>query len=518
MTEWSLISDVVSRVVGGVTLGPAGAILNPIGMGVKGLEGMFGGGGEHAPAERTYAGGGGRFGNEPGAAPENGQAPPAPAEQPAPPNAEQNSGAAATAASADAAELDKLMKQLAELDKKAAATVDAVHASGEASKQALQDVARDVDAKIKELGPRLNTGEGQQELRDYLKERLSSAKQVIEKQIADAEAKARETRELANRYAEIGGGGGGSGEGGNGGGGNGGGGNGGAPVETTPASTPSTVPASNQTPAGTSPFGSGMMPAGMPMSMPSLPSFGGGGMPGMGGGFGDPLSALSGLGGNPAGSEAPQLQDQQTGVGEDGKSASDGVQLHDNQSDHGGSGGDDHDGSGGKPDSGNGQDQGTHPAGDQGGAGGDHAAGGGTGAHTPGGSGTQVEYVDDKGNEVKTDARTEQAAAAVRAHMNGASVAESYADQKIDLPPPGSPITDPKMMVPPNMLKAGDVGVFKDHLVMALGNNKVYVSGQVQPLDSISSGPDFLAWIDPTAGAQNAGHAPATAPANPNVT
>ncbi|OBB92899.1 DUF4226 domain-containing protein [Mycolicibacterium peregrinum] len=515
MTEWSLISDVVSRVVGGVTLGPAGAIFNPIGMGVKGIEGMLGGG-DH-PAERTYAGGGGRFGGgEPNAAPAAGQAPPAPAEQPEPPNTEQNSGAAATAASADAAELDKLMKQLAELDKKAAATVDAVHASGEASKQALQDVARDVDAKIKELGPRLNTGEGQQELRDYLKERLSSAKQVIEKQIADAEAKARETQELANRYAEIGGGGEGTGEGGNG-GGNGGAGSGGTPVETTPASTPSAVPAGNQAPTGASPFGSGMMPAGMPMSMPSLPSFGGGGMPGMGG-FGDPLSALSGLGGNPAGGETPQLQDQQTGAGDDGKAASDGVQLHDNQSDHGGSGSDDHGGSDGKSESGDGQDQGTHPAGDQGAAGGDHAAGGGAGAHTPGGSGTQVEYVDDKGNEVKTDARTEQAAAAVRAHMNGASVAESYADQKIDLPPPGSPITDPKMMVPPNMLKAGDVGVFKDHLVMALGNNKVYVSGQVQPLDSISSGPDFLAWIDPTAGAQNGGHAPATAPANPNVT
>ena len=51
-------------------------------------------------------------------------------------------------------------------------------------------------------------------------------------------------------------------------------------------------------------------------------------------------------------------------------------------------------------------------------------------------------------------------------------------------------------------LKAGDIAVFSDHLVMALGNGEVYVSGQVQTLASISSGPDFPVWIDPTA--QNA--------------
>jgi hypothetical protein len=57
-------------------------------------------------------------------------------------------------------------------------------------------------------------------------------------------------------------------------------------------------------------------------------------------------------------------------------------------------------------------------------------------------------------------------------------------------------VTEP---VPPTQLKAGDVGMWKDHLVMALGNGKVLVSGQVQPLESVSSGPDFLGWFDPTA-------------------
>ncbi|MHA0290047.1 hypothetical protein ACXYX3_26885 (plasmid) [Mycobacterium sp. C3-094] len=53
--------------------------------------------------------------------------------------------------------------------------------------------------------------------------------------------------------------------------------------------------------------------------------------------------------------------------------------------------------------------------------------------------------------------------------------------------------------IPPTKLQAGDVGMWKDHQVMALGNGKVLVSGQEQPLESVSSGPDFLGWFDPTA-------------------
>ena len=49
-----------------------------------------------------------------------------------------------------------------------------------------------------------------------------------------------------------------------------------------------------------------MMPAGLPM--PSLPSLGGGGIPGLGGG--DPLSALSGLGGAGAHGQDPGFEDR----------------------------------------------------------------------------------------------------------------------------------------------------------------------------------------------------------------
>src|SRR5690606_6550548 len=100
-------------------------------------------------------------------------------------------------------------------------------------------------------------------------------------------------------------------------------------------------------------------------------------------------------------------------------------------------------------------------------------------------------------DESVTEARTPQGAAAVRAALDGAPVAEAWQQAAgVTLPPAGTPVTDP---VPPTQLKGGDVGMWKDHMVMALGNGKVLVSGQVQPIESVSSGPDFLGWFDPTA-------------------
>lgn len=88
------------------------------------------------------------------------------------------------------------------------------------------------------------------------------------------------------------------------------------------------------------------------------------------------------------------------------------------------------------------------------------------------------------------------AAEAVRAAFNGASVSEAYQKAGITLPSEGAPVTHP---IPASDVQAGDVGAFKDHLVMSLGNGKVLVSGQQQPLESVSSEPGFLGWFDPTA-------------------
>ena len=88
-----------------------------------------------------------------------------------------------------------------------------------------------------------------------------------------------------------------------------------------------------------------------------------------------------------------------------------------------------------------------------------------------------------------------QAATAVRAALNGASTSDAYQQAGVTLPPAGTPVLNP---VAPGDLQAGDVGVWKDHQVIALGNDKVLISGQVQSESSVGSSPDFLGWMRPT--------------------
>lgn len=93
------------------------------------------------------------------------------------------------------------------------------------------------------------------------------------------------------------------------------------------------------------------------------------------------------------------------------------------------------------------------------------------------------------------EARSAAGAAAVQAALNGASVTEAYQQQNIALPSVGAQVTAP---VAPEALQAGDVGMWKNRLVMALGSGKALVAGQLQTVDEASSGPDFLGWFDPT--------------------
>jgi hypothetical protein len=93
-------------------------------------------------------------------------------------------------------------------------------------------------------------------------------------------------------------------------------------------------------------------------------------------------------------------------------------------------------------------------------------------------------------------ARTPQAAQAIRDYLAGDTVDASYRKNGIALPPPGTPITHP---VDPGRLTCGDLAMFKDHYVPVLSSVKAYLNGQVVPLGSVASGPDFLGWVDPTA-------------------
>lgn len=498
--DWNPINTVIGSVLGGAIAAPLTPILGPLAPVVGGFLGgtAFGhGDAPQAPPPPPPA-------PAPGGAPLP-PPPPAPGPLPPPPAGPvPGSGEAADQGNADASTVADVIEQLHELDKSAAATIDAIHAAGTAGQQQLDNIGKDVDAKITELGPRLDTPAGQQELRDFLKEKLTAAKKVLDQQIADAEAKARHTRELTEKYGGIGGddsgktgtepagnsSGGGSGPGAGGGGSA-------ADQGTAPAAAPAAAPPA----AGASPLGQGMMPgAGMMpagMGMPSMPSFGGGGMPGMGG---DPLSALSGLGGGQGSGRDAGFRDDQ-GSGDDKPTSSE-SKFHDDTST---------DGKPDKPDAGAGQT--TPAAADTQAAG---AAGEAAGNHTPADpSASQPPATTHVAlpNGESVEARTVQGATAVKAAVGGAPVADAWHQAGVNVPPPGTPVTNP---IPPTKLQAGDVGIWQDHLVMALGNGKVLVSGQVQPLSSVGSSPDFLGWMDPSAQAATVGQpAPATPPSAP---
>ena len=102
-------------------------------------------------------------------------------------------------------------------------------------------------------------------------------------------------------------------------------------------------------------------------------------------------------------------------------------------------------------------------------------------------------------------ARTPQAAQAIRDYLAGSTIDSAYRQNGIQLPPPGTPVTNP---VDPTRVTCGDVAMFKDHYVPVLSSVKAFLNGQVVPLGSVSSSPDFLGFIDPTAAAAAAGSPP----------
>ena len=119
-------------------------------------------------------------------------------------------------------------------------------------------------------------------------------------------------------------------------------------------------------------------------------------------------------------------------------------------------------------------------------------------------------------------APNEQAANATRAVLAGQSVTDAYKAQGVDIPPPGAPVTAP---VDPSHLQPGDIARFESRPpVMALGNGKIWMDGQVQPLSALGSSGDFLGWSKPSAPAAVTANAltpitpaaPATAPGGPS--
>ena len=108
-------------------------------------------------------------------------------------------------------------------------------------------------------------------------------------------------------------------------------------------------------------------------------------------------------------------------------------------------------------------------------------------------------------------------AAAMRSVIGGSSVTGAYEGQDVHLPPPGTPVLAP---VSRNDLQPGDYGQFSTKApIMYMGNNKIWMDGQLQPISALQSSSDFLGWSAPPANGaqqQNGAVAP-TAPPSGNV-
>lgn len=517
MADWNILGALIGTLVAGPLGGPVGALAGE----------LFGD--DEAPTHLPnkappypgttpgnppFPGGPGTPTPTPTPAPSTpAPAPPVPGHTPPPTPPQsggEDSGAAADAADADSVAIKQILEHLEELDKSAAATDEAVQRAAAEARNQIAGLQHDVEAKLAELGPRVNSPDGQAELREFLKERIATAKNALDKAIADAEAAAHETHERTQRYLEAAKSGSGdsgadSSPNGNGGGGTGPAGGGGSVGGEVGGTDQGTVPASATAAPATPPYGQTMMPATgmMPggMGMPTMPSFGGGGVPGFGGG-GDPLGGLNGLAGPTPNGAGPAFQDGSDTMPDDHEST-DGTEAHPDDDGKPQTSADDHgDATPGAE---------TEPAavhtGDAAAAP-DNAHGDSPPTDVPT---TTVALPD--GTDV--DARTTLGAKAAEAALHGTPVAEAWQQAGVTAPPPGTPVTAP---IPPTQLMAGDVGVWKDHLVMALGDGKVLVSGQVQPLSSVGSGPDFLGWMDPSAGRPGGEQDPPPAPGAPPPT
>ena len=280
----------------------------------------------------------------------------------------------------------------------------------------------------------------------------------------------------------------------------------------TPASAPPNPPAALTDPVASDP---GLGPAD-PMPAPLSDALGGEPLDGLGanplgglasmlpgalGGLGaGPLDGLSGLAGQaaPLAGLAPQLGEDRSA--DHGGDAGDDTSGHDTKGDKGGQVGDD---------TGRQSGHGQPPGDQQPGTATDQGAGAGAppAGVTPAPAPTTLVSLPDGSS---TTARTPALAQAVKAHLAGTPVEAAYRAAGIQLPPPGTPVTNP---VDPSSLSCGTVGMFKDHYVVALSSVKAYQDGQVVPLAAVASSPDFLGWVDPTA--VGAGVTPAPAPSAP---
>ncbi len=186
----------------------------------------------------------------------------------------------------------------------------------------------------------------------------------------------------------------------------------------------------------------------LPPAMPSIPSFGGGGMPG----FGMP-------GGFPLPGPPPGAADERSP-----KDLDDALLDADDPGDRTSA---DQDGDG-QP---------------------DHHEAESTAAQPPATGPTTVTLP----NGESVTAANPQLAAAIKAAAGGMPIADAFRQEGITIPPPGTAVTDP---VDPSRLTPGDIGMLTDRHALALGQSRALLNGQIQHISTVN-GPSFLGWEHP---------------------
>ncbi len=86
-------------------------------------------------------------------------------------------------------------------------------------------------------------------------------------------------------------------------------------------------------------------------------------------------------------------------------------------------------------------------------------------------------------------------AGVIAAAVAGTPIDEAFGRQGITIPAPGSPISVP---LDSGELIAGDIGIFPDRHVLALGNGKALLDNQIQPIETVNR-PGFIGWQHPPA-------------------
>jgi hypothetical protein len=86
-----------------------------------------------------------------------------------------------------------------------------------------------------------------------------------------------------------------------------------------------------------------------------------------------------------------------------------------------------------------------------------------------------------------------QLAAAIKAAASGMPIADAFRQEGITIPPPGTAVPDP---VDPARLAAGDIGMLTDRHALALGQSRALLNGQIQHISTVN-GPSFLGWEHP---------------------